>query len=274
MRWAARLNISKKSMLQHGEEIALENCDIPIKFRRHPKARRLTLRVSSTDRSAIVTVPPYCSDKETISFLENHRNWLFEQFEKLPEAAPFKHESIIPLRGADHKLIFAGQSRGKGVIWIENQETNTETEFETLETQENTIPEIHMPEIHINGTEHFAPRRLTRWLIDQARKDLQERSKWHSDNLGLSYNKIMIKDQRSRWGSCSSRGILSYSWRLILAPSDVLDYVAAHEVAHLAEMNHGPDFWALVEQTLPTYKTAKAWLSENGSELHRYGAKS
>lgn len=278
MRWAARLNISKKSMLQHGEEIALENCDIPIKFRRHPKARRLTLRVSSTDRSAIVTVPPYCSDKETISFLENHRNWLFEQFEKLPEAAPFKHESIMPLRGVDHKLIFAGQSRGKGVIWIENNNTDQNTKVDAIpEVCEGQTPQTQtstLPEIHINGTEHFAPRRLTRWLIDQARKDLQERSKWHSENLGLSYNKIMIKDQRSRWGSCSSRGILSYSWRLILAPSDVLDYVAAHEVAHLAEMNHGPNFWALVEQTLPTYKTPKAWLSDNGSDLHRYGATS
>ena len=278
MRWAARLNISKKSMLQHGEELALENCDIPIKFRRHPKARRLTLRVSSTDRSAIVTVPPYCSDKETISFLENHRNWLFEQFEKLPEAAPFKHESIIPLRGEPHKLIFAGQSRGKGVIWIENQiseDENTEaTETQIPEKQTSEIKANSLPEIHINGTEQFAPRRLTRWLIDQARKDLQERSKWHSDNFGLNYQKIMIKDQRSRWGSCSSRGILSYSWRLILAPSDVLDYVAAHEVAHLAEMNHGPNFWALVEQTLPTYQAPKTWLRDHGSELHRYGANS
>lgn len=266
MRWAARLNISKKSMLQHGEEIALENCDIPIKFRRHPKARRLTLRVSSTDRSAIVTVPPFCSDSETITFLENHRTWLFQQFEKIPEAAPFSPNSLIPLRGELHKLVFAGQSRGKGVVWIEE---NKKTNSDEIEPDQ---PEF--PEIHINGTEQFAPRRLTRWLIDQARKDLYERSGWHSKNLGLSFKKIMIKDQRSRWGSCSSAGVLSYSWRLILAPTEVLDYVAAHEVAHLAEMNHGPNFWALVDQTLPTYKTAKNWLRENGSDLHRYGANS
>ncbi len=254
MRWAARLNISKKSMLRHGEEIALENCDIPIKFRRHPKARRLTLRVSSTERSAIVTVPQQCTDQETISFLENHKNWLFQQFDKIPEAVPFAPDTIIPLRGVDHKLVFAGQARGRGVVWLEEN------------------PATNLPEIHINGRPQFAPRRLTKWLIDQARKDLYERSKWHSKNLGLSFNKIMIKDQRSRWGSCSSKGILSYSWRLILSPPDVLDYVAAHEVAHLAEMNHGPNFWKLVTQTLPTYKTAKDWLRENGSDLHRYGA--
>lgn len=253
MRWAARLNISRKSMLQHGEEIALENCDIPIKFRRHPKARRMTLRVSTTNRSAIVTVPQSCSDHETIAFLENHKNWLFQQFEKIPQAVPFKSGALIPLRGIQHKLVFAGQTRGKGVVWIED-ETDT-------------------PEIHINGTEQFAPRRLTSWLIDQARKDLYERSTWHSENLGLSFKKIMIKDQRSRWGSCSSKGVLSYSWRLILSPSEVLDYVAAHEVAHLKEMNHGPDFWSLVEKTLPTYNSAKDWLRENGSELHCYGAK-
>jgi len=81
-----------------------------------------------------------------------------------------------------------------------------------------------------------------------------------------------VRDQASRWGSCSTTGVLSFSWRLILAPARILDYVAAHEVAHLKEMNHGPRFWALVERTMPAMKEAKGWLQLYGLDLHRYGA--
>src|SRR5690606_2143888 len=80
------------------------------------------------------------------------------------------------------------------------------------------------------------------------------------------------RDQSSRWGSCSSAGVLSYSWRLILAPPYVLDYLAAHEVAHLQEMNHSPRFWRLVEKLVPNMRRAKAWLDVHGTDLHRYGA--
>lgn len=256
MQWLERLNprSKSKSKFEHGEEIALENCEIPVKFHRHPKARRLTLRVSATNRSAIITAPPFCTDHETLNFLEMNRSWLHKQFEKIPAAVPFTCECELPLRGIPHKINFAGQVRGKGVVWIE------------------TSKQQQMPIIQVSGTPQFAPRRLKTWLISQARKDFYERTQWHANNLGLKFKKIMIKDQRSRWGSCSSTGVLSYSWRLILCPADVLDYVAAHEVAHLKEMNHGPNFWALVKETLPTYEAPKNWLRDHGTDLHRYGA--
>ena len=254
MRWLSGLN---KAKLQHGEEIALENCDIPVKFHRHPRARRLSLRINPTDRSAIITAPPYCSDKETLKFLESNITWLHQQFANIPAAIPFQHGHTIPIRGRPHKIHFAGQTRGQGVVWITNQELSDPTTEPTL---------------NVNGTAPFAPRRLKNWLIKQARQDLTDRSLWHANNLGLKFKKITIKDQRSRWGSCSSAGVLSYSWRLILCPTNVLDYVAAHEVAHLKEMNHGPNFWALVHKTMPNYETPKAWLRENGTDLHRYGA--
>jgi predicted metal-dependent hydrolase len=94
---------------------------------------------------------------------------------------------------------------------------------------------------------------------------------FHAERLGLRAKRIAVRDQSSRWGSCSTTGVLSFSWRLVLAPPLVLDYVAAHEVAHLAEMNHGPRFWALVRQTMPEMDEAKLWLLRFGADLHRYG---
>ena len=93
----------------------------------------------------------------------------------------------------------------------------------------------------------------------------------HARNLGVRARRITLRDQKSRWGSCSSAGQLSFSWRLVLAPPFVLDYVAAHEVAHLAEMNHGPRFWRLVAKTLPAFEEAKVWLRIHGMDLYRYG---
>ena len=88
--------------------------------------------------------------------------------------------------------------------------------------------------------------------------------------LGVSYARISLRDQRSRWGSCSTTGTLSFNWRLVLAPHDVLDYVVVHEICHLVEMNHGPGFWALVEKRRPAYAEAKAWLDEHGWEILAY----
>jgi len=109
-------------------------------------------------------------------------------------------------------------------------------------------------------------------LVSEARADLQDRVSWHSRNLQLKPRRIAVRDQTTRWGSCSSSGVLSFSWRLILAPTLVLDYVAAHEVAHLQEMNHGPRFWDLVRMTMPRMEEAQRWLKRHGGDLHSYGA--
>ena len=107
--------------------------------------------------------------------------------------------------------------------------------------------------------------------MQRAQAALSERVQWHAENLGLRPRRVTIRDQVSRWGSCSSARVLSFSWRLILAPAFVLDYVAAHEVAHLKEMNHGPRFWAAVKRTFPRMDEARRWLRRHGAELHRYG---
>ena len=128
------------------------------------------------------------------------------------------------------------------------------------------------PEIRVPGPLASAPGRLKQWLFDEAKRDLEVRVSAHTKKLALRCKRIAVRDQTSRWGSCSTTGVLSFSWRLILAPPLILDYVAAHEAAHLAEMNHGPKFWALVKKAMPELDAAKAWLQVYGLDLHRYGA--
>ena len=115
-----------------------------------------------------------------------------------------------------------------------------------------------------NNTPHDA---VEAWYRAEARRVLTERAAVHAATLGVRFGRIAIKDTRSRWGSCSSHGNLNFSWRLIMAPEAVLDYVVAHEVAHLREPNHSPRFWALVEQLCPAYRARRAWLREHGREL-------
>jgi predicted metal-dependent hydrolase len=127
------------------------------------------------------------------------------------------------------------------------------------------------PSIAVPGAKDFAANRLVRWLFDEARRDLEASVVRHTRLLSLKATRIAVRDQTSRWGSCSTTGALSFSWRLILAPPFVLDYVAAHEVAHLAEMNHGAGFWALVKKIRPDFEAGKQWLQVRGPDLHRYG---
>jgi hypothetical protein len=166
---------------------------------------------------------------------------------------PFADGGLIPLRGVPHLIRFTGPGRGAPVRVVKRSH------------------DLH-DELHVRGDYEHAPRRLRDWLISEAKKDLTERSRYHSDRLQLKVGRITVRDQTSRWGSCSSTGNLSYSWRLILAPTAILDYVAAHEVAHLREMNHGPRFWALVRKTFPDLDEAKQWLQVYGLDLHRYGS--
>jgi predicted metal-dependent hydrolase len=128
------------------------------------------------------------------------------------------------------------------------------------------------PSLLVSGDAEHASRRLRDWLMAEARRDLETRVAHHCQHLELAARRIAVRDQKSRWGSCTSDGVLSFSWRLVLAPPLVLDYVAAHEVAHLAEMNHGPRFWRLVKETMPRLDEAKRWLRMNGMGLYRYGA--
>lgn len=243
---------ARHSGARRTEALSVTGLQAPVEVRRHPAARRMTLRVSRTQRAVIMTLPMQCDLKQAGEFLVSHLDWVRERLIKLPEPAPFADGALVPLRGVPHRLIFQGPQRARGVV-------------------SPGLADDGAPCLHVYGEHEHAPRRLRDWLIGEARSDFKRSVDVHSARLGLKAKRITIRDQVSRWGSCSSTGNLSFSWRLVMAPPSILDYVAAHEVAHLREMNHGPGFWALVEETYPDVDEAKAWLDIYGIELHRYG---
>ena len=232
-------------------QTSIEGLDTPVEVRRHPSARRMTLRVSRTKRAVIVTVPMQCDLGDADQFLSRHMDWVRDRIGNLPEPAPFADGTLMPLRGIFHRLRFAGTVAATRLV-------------------EPVVTEAGH-ELRVNGRAVHAASHLRAWLFNEARRDLDGRVLFHAGRLGLKAKRLAIRDQSTRWGSCSTTGVLSFSWRLILAPPLILDYVAAHEVAHLAEMNHGPRFWALLRKTMPEMDAAKSWLVTRGVDLHRYG---
>jgi predicted metal-dependent hydrolase len=253
MREAGKARSKGSRKVQKGSrELNLRGISAPVEVRRHPAARRMTLRVSRARRAVIVTLPMQCDLDQAGLFVSRHIEWVQERLGSLPEPLPFDDGVVIPLRGAPHIIEHAGRSRSRRVVAVERDAKGA-------------------ARLVVTGDPEFAPRRLQDWLVEEARKDFDKRSCWHAANLGLRPRRIAIRDQVSRWGSCSTTGLLSYSWRLVLAPPLILDYVAAHEVAHLAQMNHGPKFWSLVRKTMPQMDEARRWLQVYGMDLHRYG---
>jgi predicted metal-dependent hydrolase len=220
-----------------------------VRVRRHRQARRYTLRIHAANRDVILTMPPRGSVRQAKEFAEKHGAWIAARLRRLPEAAPFAHGALLPLRGREHRIEHRRATRG--TVWVEACAS------EQL--------------LCVAGEEPHLPRRVHDYLKREAKRDLEVASRQAAQALGVEIKRVSVRDQSSRWGSCSSTGVLSYSWRLILAPPFVLDYLAAHEVAHLIEMNHSRRFWRLVERICPHMGRAKAWLDAHGADLHRYG---
>lgn len=220
-----------------------------VRLRRHARARRYTLRIHAATHEVVLTMPPRGSLKQAREFAEKHGAWIAARLRRLPQAAPFADGTVLPLRGAEHRIVHRRGSRG--TVW-----TETEGDERLL---------------CVAGQAPHVPRRVRDFLKREAKRELEAASRRAGEALAVSIKRVSIRDQSSRWGSCSTTGVLSYSWRLILAPPFVLDYLAAHEVAHLVEMNHSRAFWRLVERICPEVAKAKAWLDAHGAELHRYG---
>lgn len=250
-------------------EVKIRGLDVPMLLRRSTRARRFSLQVSEARRGAVLTMPAYSSFAEADEFLSRHLDWLKERVAALPEPVPFADGAVIPLRGLAHLLRFEDARRRRGVVWIEEP---VDAKLAPAWPAGARVAKRRLPRLHVSGEECHAPRRLLDWLKRQAQSDLKLRIDLHAKRLNLKPKRIFVRDQTTRWGSCSTSGALSFSWRLILAPPSVLDYLAAHEVAHLAHMNHGPRFWALVARTMPRYDEARSWLHKHGSILHAYGA--
>jgi predicted metal-dependent hydrolase len=221
-----------------------------VRLRRHRQARRYTLRIHSVTREVVLTMPPRGSLKQAREFAKKHGGWIAARLGRLSKPAPFAHGAVIPLRGVDHRI--AHRQKQRGTVWIENGAGD-----ERL--------------LCVAGDEPHIARRVSDFLKREVKSDLEAASRRAADALGVAIKRVSIRDPSSRWGSCSTTGVLSYSWRLIFAPPFVLDYLAAHEVAHLIEMNHSQAFWRVVERICPHVTRAKSWLDAHGYDLHRYG---
>lgn len=222
-----------------------------VRLRRHRQARRYTLRVVAVTREAVLTMPPRGSFREAREFAEKHGAWIASRLDRLPRAAPFEHGVEIPVRGIVHAISHRRSSRG--TVWTEIDRDGR-----------------RLLCVASQDAAHVA-RRITDFLKREAKRDLEVAVARYAERLGVEVKRISIRDQVSRWGSCSTSGALSFSWRLVLAPRFVLDYLAAHEVSHLLEMNHSPRFWRLLGRICPDMERAKTWLDARGTDLHRYG---
>ncbi|MCC0042458.1 MAG: M48 family metallopeptidase [Rhodobiaceae bacterium] len=220
---------------------------VPVRVRRSARASRYGLRIANATGEVVLTVPASGDYDQAIDFLSRHEGWLAARLKRRAAPVAFAHGTAIPLRGETCAIVATGGLRG--VVEVDSA----------------------AGEIHVPGAPAHLPRRLTEWLKDEARRDLAHCVARHAEVAGLRHGRITVRDTASRWGSCSAKGGLSFSWRLILAPPFVLDYVAAHEVAHLQHMNHGARFWALTRKLFPQTDRAEAWLKMNGRDLHRYG---
>lgn len=217
---------------------------------RRPNARRMILRLDRRSGGASLTLPRGVPRREAERFLIAHLGWLETRLAQRPERISFKPGQIIPFRGELHRICQEGAARA------------------ATRVARNAAGEAV---ILVGGLEDAVPGRVLRFLRAEALAELTRAAHAHAGTLGVTIGRISIRDTVSRWGSCSSRGDLSFSWRLILAPSFVLHYLAAHEVAHRLEMNHSARYWRHVRRLDPDFRAAEAWLNHHGASLHHFG---
>jgi len=229
-------------------EARIDGQPVAIAVRISTRARSYRLSIPHQG-APILTIPPYGRWSEAEAFLNRQTDWLATRLERTVKPVAFTSGARIPLRGIEHVIVPTGRIRGQVEIG-----------------DKNGFPALMVP-----GEPAHRPRRLGDWLKGEAQRDLERRVGVHAGRLDVSVKSVRLRAQTTRWGSCSSTGRLNFNWRLILAPRFVLDYVAAHEVAHLREMNHSDRFWATVEETLPSMTKGRAWLKAHGRELMAYG---
>jgi len=219
---------------------------VPLVFRENRRARRIIMRLDYGAASVVVVLPKRTSRQEGKRFALSNKDWIAERLDQLAEPIPFRNGAVVPFLGEPHRIRHRATARG--VVWCEEGEIN------------------------VAGYEEHLPRRVHEWLKAEAKREIETRARDKAEAIGKKITKISIRDTKSRWGSCTDEGELAFSWRLILAPKYVLDYVIGHEVAHLKEMNHGPRFWKLCRELAPrSINLARDWLEAHGTELYRYG---
>jgi len=223
---------------------------VPVVLRRNANAKNMILRVEGGRKAddpdkVAVTLPHRASEREALKFVASKTDWIAGKLTSMPKRIALSEGAVIPFLDTELCIVHTPEAR-RGV-WRDGLN------------------------IRVSGSPEFLTRRVTDWIKRQARDEITRRVAVKSESVGKIPGRISVRDTRSRWGSCAANGNLSFSWRLIMAPDFVFDYVIAHEVSHIVEHNHGDRFWTLVDGLTPRMADAKHWLRQNGERLHRYG---
>ncbi len=282
---------------------ALDNPALALRVtvQNNPRARRVSLRVDPFNGCVVLVRPPRVSDRAVAAFVTSRQGWISKHIEALPARVVFSDGAMIPFRGQEHVVRFRAKAGGDRPPLDESRaftarggERPPPDESRAFTARGSVWREDSegQPVIVVAGRPEHLPRRLRDWLKAEARSALTPPVYAMARALDVKMPRVSVRDTRSRWGSCSRDGKLSFSWRLILAPASVLTYVAAHEVAHLKHMNHGPGFWRTVAHLLDArlldahllnespgnflganldWASAREWLRRSGAALHRYG---
>lgn len=220
---------------------------LPVTFVRNARARRASLRVDPANRRIVLTAPLRMARGTAVGFAEAQAGWIAARLDRLPQRRPFVDGAELPLFGVPHRIRHRIDARG--TVWRQDGE------------------------IHVAGRSEHLSRRLRDWLVAELRGELVPLVQAKASLVGRPVRRITVRDTRSRWGSCGPDAAMSFSWRLVFAPRDVLDYLVAHEVAHLVHLNHGTRFWTLARSLCDhPIEAPQTWLKKNGETLLQYGA--
>ncbi len=217
---------------------------VPVRWRRTARARRVSLRVDPVAGEAVLTLPARAARARGLELLEQHAAWVLRQVERLAPPLAFAPGAEVPLGGEPHVIRHDPALR---------------------------LSRIEAGALVVGGDAQGVARRVERLLRAEALRRIAARVAEHAQALGVRPAAVRLKDTRTRWGSCAPDRTLAFTWRLVMAPAWVLDYVVAHELAHLREMNHSDRFWALCESRTPHRAAATAWLKRHGPGLLRAG---
>lgn len=223
--------------------ITIDGHHVQVHVRKNPRAKQIILRPAKQYPNFDLVVPGFYSVRKALSFVEEKRDWMANRLQEMPVKVSLGAGSVIAINGQLCEIVHVG---GRGVT----RYTGTQ--------------------LFVHGFEDHVSRRVQDWMRHYAKQMITDRAHEYARMLGVEFTKIFVADTRSKWGSCHEDGSLRFSWRLLLAPEGILDYVVAHEVAHLVEMNHSRKFWNLVGSLYPDYKIACKWLQTHGYTLYAY----
>ena len=218
--------------------------DFPLKIKKSPRAKRITLRVCQVTGGVKITVPPNLQTSVLRNFINKNIDWIRSNLIKLSPLVFVSEGSFLPINDQDRKILI---------------------DTDLMSNYSLTKSELILPKT-VGHFETQVKSVFKQIAEDYFRKACGE----YAEKLGVKFSQIYLKDPKARWGSCSSDRKLMFSWRLIMAPIEVSSYVAAHEISHLAHMDHSHKFWNVVGSICPNYTNSRNWLRENGRNLHKF----